>query len=156
MKSLLRRAFGLAPVISVGDDEDPIRSELFSVERLEQHAHSLAAHQPIASTATSGRSLVARLRDNERTTPAPRPSSRSDLRLSPKQQEYVQLMNAQVLGEVLIRLGSITREHLAHALTVQRAANIHIGEALVETGAATWDQVKRGLEVQRQLRRSAA
>jgi cyclic beta-1,2-glucan synthetase len=65
LKSLLRRAFGLAPVISVGDDEDPVRSELFSIERLEQHAESLAAHQPVSTSGTSGRSLAVRLRENE-------------------------------------------------------------------------------------------
>ncbi|MDP1962428.1 MAG: glucoamylase family protein, partial [Reyranella sp.] len=66
MKSLLRRAFGLAPVISFGDDEDPIRSELFSIERLEQHAESLAAHQPVSTFVTSGKSLAVRLWENER------------------------------------------------------------------------------------------
>ena len=66
MKLLLRRVFGLAPVISVGEDEDPIRSELFSIERLEQHAESLAAHQPVSTVVTSGKSLAVRLRENER------------------------------------------------------------------------------------------
>jgi hypothetical protein len=96
-----------------------------------------------------------RQRESERSTRPERPQ-KSELRLSPKQQEFVQSMNAQVLGEILIRLGSISREQLAHALTVQRAASIHIGEALVETGAVSWEQVKKGLEVQRQLRRYAA
>jgi hypothetical protein len=63
-------------------------------------------------------------------------------------------MHTQVLGEVLIRLGSITRDQLERGLQVQRAANLHIGEALVESGAASWDQVKKGLEVQRRLRRA--
>jgi cyclic beta-1,2-glucan synthetase len=46
--------------------EDPIRSELFSVERLEQHAESLAASQPIHAASIPGKPLVARLKDNER------------------------------------------------------------------------------------------
>jgi len=46
--------------------EDPIRAELFSVERLEQHAESLAAAQHVTSRPTRGRPLVARLRDNGR------------------------------------------------------------------------------------------
>jgi hypothetical protein len=99
-----------------------------------------------------------RLRDEERTTRADserEAQSRLDLRLSPKQKGFVQSMHSQVLGEVLIRLGTVTREQLEHALRVQHAANLHIGEALVETGVATWDQIKRGLEVQRQLRRAA-
>ena len=64
--SLVRRVLGRAQPDSLWDDEDPIRSELFSVERLEQHAESLAANQPISTTPTSGLSLVDRLADNER------------------------------------------------------------------------------------------
>ncbi|MGZ5905635.1 MAG: hypothetical protein ACXWKQ_09830 [Reyranella sp.] len=67
MLSLLRRARGRAQPVSLWDDEDPIRSELFSVERLEQHAESLAANQPISTTPASVRSLVDRLAQNERT-----------------------------------------------------------------------------------------
>jgi len=48
------------------DDESPIRSELFSVERLEEHARSLAANQPVHAGRAAGRSLVVRLRANER------------------------------------------------------------------------------------------
>jgi cyclic beta-1,2-glucan synthetase len=48
------------------DDEDPIRGELFSIERLEHHAESLAANQPVIASPTAGKSLVARLVDNER------------------------------------------------------------------------------------------
>ena len=66
MKSLLRRAFGRARPASLWDDEDPIRSELFSIERLEQHAESLAANQPISTGPAAGKSLVDRLADNER------------------------------------------------------------------------------------------
>src|SRR5687767_11298145 len=57
---LLRRPARAAP----WDNEESIREELFSVERLEQHAESLAAAQPIRSR-PRGRSLAARLRDNE-------------------------------------------------------------------------------------------
>ncbi len=100
-----------------------------------------------------------RLREEERSTraePPEREPMRLDLRMSPKQKGFVQSMHAQVLGEVLVRLGSITREQLGRALQLQRAANVHIGEALVENGAASWEQIKKALEVQRQLRRSAA
>src|SRR5436305_2615823 len=44
--------------------EPPIRAELFSVERLEQHAESLAAAQHVALKLTRGRSLAPRLQDN--------------------------------------------------------------------------------------------
>jgi len=48
------------------DWDGPIRSELFSVERLEQHAESLAAAQSIGKKPTAGRPLAKRLRDNYR------------------------------------------------------------------------------------------
>ncbi|HEY0281611.1 MAG TPA: protein ndvB, partial [Rhizomicrobium sp.] len=47
------------------DTEDSIREELFSVERLEQHAESLAAAQQITTTPIARRPLAARLKDNE-------------------------------------------------------------------------------------------
>ena len=46
--------------------EEPIRAELFSVERLEQHGESLAAAQHIVPTLLSDRRLTRRLRDNDR------------------------------------------------------------------------------------------
>src|SRR5881409_1020017 len=46
--------------------EDPIRAELFSIERLEQHAESLAAAQTVAAAPGTGRSLLARVEDNGR------------------------------------------------------------------------------------------
>ena len=59
------RLSGHNPAASPWDTEDPIREELFSIERLEQHARSLAAAQPVTSRPTSRRSLAARLKDNE-------------------------------------------------------------------------------------------
>ncbi len=49
----------------VWTEEQPIRSELFSVERLEQHAESLAANQPVSRLSSFGNPLSDRLRDNE-------------------------------------------------------------------------------------------
>ncbi|HVT25890.1 MAG TPA: glucoamylase family protein [Rhizomicrobium sp.] len=46
------------------DPENPIRAELFSVERLEQHARSLAEAQGIAKRARKRRPLPKRLREN--------------------------------------------------------------------------------------------
>jgi hypothetical protein len=46
------------------DSEQPIREELFSVERLEAHAKSLAVAQTVASRPTRGLPLAARLSDN--------------------------------------------------------------------------------------------
>ena len=47
------------------DDGSPIRAELFSIERLEDHARSLAAAQPVTPRETKGASLAKRLADNE-------------------------------------------------------------------------------------------
>jgi cyclic beta-1,2-glucan synthetase len=46
------------------DSDTPIREELFSAERLEQHAESLAAAQTVSVTSIKLPSLVRRLREN--------------------------------------------------------------------------------------------
>src|ERR1043166_9110374 len=46
--------------------EEPIRAELFGIERLEQHAESLAAAQAVSPAAGAGRALRARVEDNGR------------------------------------------------------------------------------------------
>src|SRR5271167_530978 len=48
------------------ETDEPIRAELFSIERLEQHAESLAQAQHITTRRGTGRSLAKRLRDNGR------------------------------------------------------------------------------------------
>ncbi|MFN2376204.1 MAG: glycosyl transferase, partial [Candidatus Binatia bacterium] len=66
MKYLLSR---LRPRLSSGSPTPPqdlIRSELFSIERLEQHAESLAAAQGVTRRPGAGRELVSRLGDNGR------------------------------------------------------------------------------------------
>jgi hypothetical protein len=45
--------------------DEPIRAELFSIERLEQHAETLAAAQSTTSKPTTNRRLAKRLRDND-------------------------------------------------------------------------------------------
>src|SRR5512132_268783 len=46
--------------------EEPIRAELFSSERLEQHGESLAAAQRVTATPRKGRPLLPRVMDNGR------------------------------------------------------------------------------------------
>jgi cyclic beta-1,2-glucan synthetase len=46
--------------------EEPIRAELFGIERLEQHAESLAAAQHVLGEPGKGRSLLSRVQDNGR------------------------------------------------------------------------------------------
>jgi cyclic beta-1,2-glucan synthetase len=65
LKSAIFRAFGRASQAAPWDNEESIRAELFSVERLEEHAASLAAAQTVTARPTAGRSLAVRLRDNE-------------------------------------------------------------------------------------------
>ncbi|MEO0036051.1 MAG: hypothetical protein RLZZ501_2074, partial [Pseudomonadota bacterium] len=48
------------------DDQAVVREELFSVERLEQHARSLAAAQDVTAGPIRGKALVDRLGDNRR------------------------------------------------------------------------------------------
>src|SRR5436190_7150936 len=47
-------------------DDQILREEIFSIERLEQHARTLAAAQPVGSILGFGRSLATRLRSNEK------------------------------------------------------------------------------------------
>jgi len=65
----LRRRFSrFLPMMSSAPpwaDEEAIREELFSVERLEQHAKSLAAAQSVSLRAERGRPLAQRVRDND-------------------------------------------------------------------------------------------
>jgi cyclic beta-1,2-glucan synthetase len=65
LKTFIRRAFGRAPLASPWDSHEPLREELFSAERLEQHARSLAVAQSVTPKPTKGRPLARRLSDNE-------------------------------------------------------------------------------------------
>ncbi|MFN8423090.1 MAG: hypothetical protein U0470_06755 [Anaerolineae bacterium] len=47
-------------------DDEPIRAELFGIERLEQHAESLAAAQTVLARPSRGRALLPRVQDNGR------------------------------------------------------------------------------------------
>jgi len=49
---------------SLGDSGEPIVAELFSIERLEQHAESLAAAQTVTGKGHRGRDIRARLAEN--------------------------------------------------------------------------------------------
>ena len=49
---------------SVRWDRAPLRGELFGIERLEEHARTLAAAQPVTARQTRGRQLADRLADN--------------------------------------------------------------------------------------------
>ena len=55
-----------SPRAAFTESDEPIRAELFSVERLEQHAESLAAAQRVTDDPGHGRPLAPRIRDNAR------------------------------------------------------------------------------------------
>ena len=53
-------------IIARSELEEPIRAELFSSERLEQHGETLAAAQQVTTTPQKGRPLLPRVMDNGR------------------------------------------------------------------------------------------
>src|ERR1700752_4940970 len=55
-----------SPLVVFPELEEPIRAELFSVERLEEHGESLAAAQTVTQTAGEGRPLLPRVLENGR------------------------------------------------------------------------------------------
>ena len=61
----LRRLLGDTGPHPPWDDSAPIRAELFSVERLEEHARSLAAAQGVMAGERKGAPLAKRLAENE-------------------------------------------------------------------------------------------
>lgn len=62
--TVLRHAFWRRPVVTPWNDSAPVREELFGIERLEQHAASLAAAQPVTPKPPHVPSLRKRLDDN--------------------------------------------------------------------------------------------
>jgi cyclic beta-1,2-glucan synthetase len=63
---MIRRILEIFSRDAAWDNDQILRAEIFSIERLEQHAASLAAAQPIAARPLLERSLSARLRNNEK------------------------------------------------------------------------------------------
>jgi cyclic beta-1,2-glucan synthetase len=65
LTSFIRRIFRQARVVSPWDSREAVREELFSLERLEEHARSLAEAQPVTANPAKGYALADRLADNE-------------------------------------------------------------------------------------------
>lgn len=63
------------------------------------------------------------------------------------------VVNDLLLGEALIRSGTITRAEFERALREQRTSGRLLPEVLVGLGLITWDQVREGLREQREARR---
>jgi hypothetical protein len=64
LKTFMLRVFGRASPQYPWHNRDPIREELFSVERIEEHARSLAIAQPVAPRSQRGYPLASRLAEN--------------------------------------------------------------------------------------------
>lgn len=64
MNAILRHAFGHRLPPSLWSDQAPVREELFGLDRLERHAESLAAAQPVTRKPLAVLSLHTRLADN--------------------------------------------------------------------------------------------
>lgn len=63
---------------------------------------------------------------------------------------------ASLLGEILVKTGSITREQLNEGLKVRRATGLRIGEALVQIGACEWPAIRKAVRTQENMRQSVA
>ena len=66
MNLVFLRALKTPSAVFTTHADAPILAELFGIERLEQHAESLAAAQPVTMNPKTGRRLATRLRDNGR------------------------------------------------------------------------------------------
>ena len=66
MTNIISRIFRQTNGGSLWDSHEPVREELFSVERLEEHARSLAQAQPVTANPAKSYPLIRRLADNER------------------------------------------------------------------------------------------
>jgi cyclic beta-1,2-glucan synthetase len=64
LPALIRRVFEQRPSASPWNSEEPVREEIFGIERLEDHARSLAAAQKVTPKPIWGRRLAGRLADN--------------------------------------------------------------------------------------------
>ena len=66
MAELFAKSIGRLQRASINGDEEPVRKELYSVERLEQYAITLAAAHKVSSQPRRGRRLLPRLEENGR------------------------------------------------------------------------------------------
>ena len=58
---------------------------------------------------------------------------------------------SKLLGEILVRLGTITAEQLAQACKRHQASGVRLGETLVAMGATDWDGISKALGIQKQI-----
>ncbi len=91
----------------------------------------------------------------ERTKPPQGPRKLQPLQKTPGSGEGLRLMSDLMLGEIMVRNGTITKEQLEEALRIQRAAGIRVGEALVRMKLVTKLQLECALQLQKKMRLGA-
>lgn len=64
----------------------------------------------------------------------------------------LKLVSDMLLGDLMVKLGTITPEDLEKGLRAHRATGARLGEALVQMGATTWKSVEQALRVQNERR----
>jgi len=126
-------------------------------------AATLLRHVPqvAPSAAEEVQRLVGRLLDaaveavpDDQEEPAPEASAPQPRVAEPEPLDEngdLRLINDMLLGEIMIQLGTITREKIDAALKIQQATDMRVGEALVHLGAASWQEIDNGLKLQEHL-----
>lgn len=83
------------------------------------------------------------------------PVMEGGLDVNPSTGHPLPLINDMVLGEILVRIGSVDREQVTRALRLQVKEGDRIGRALVRMAACNAGQVQSALRLQRHLRASS-
>ena len=93
--------------------EEPIRAEVFGIERLEQHGESLAAAQPTADDGGKGRRLLPRVRENGKVLLA----GYRDIVEAVRQKRHITQAEEWLLDNFHVVDGQIReiRDHLPHS-----------------------------------------
>ncbi|MDH3457851.1 MAG: glycosyl transferase, partial [Gemmatimonadota bacterium] len=117
-----------AIVAALPSVEEPIRAEVFGIERLEQHGVSLAAAQPTADARDKGRRLMPRVRENGKVLLA----GYRDIVEAVRQKRHITQAEEWLLDNFHVVDGQIReiRDHLPHSfykLLPKIAEGHHLG-----------------------------
>ncbi|MCZ6597695.1 MAG: hypothetical protein O7B99_08665 [Planctomycetota bacterium] len=92
--------------------------------------------------------------------PAPTPAPVPEVRAKDGEDEVqtakaFELLGDKLVGEILVELGSVTREQIFEGLALARTEQLRIGEALIKLGHAKSEHVESALKIQAKLRKAA-
>jgi hypothetical protein len=109
---------------------------------------------------SNARSIAEQFTWREQREKASKPHDRiRKLRVLPKEggaeEAPLRLMSDVLLGDILVRNGTVSKAQLDEALRLQRTAGLRLGEALVRTGALTKLQLEFALQLQHKMRKRA-